>query len=264
MSLHQLFCTNEAIAREEGSPFLLGIDAQDRSHVKALRLEVGEHIAVVDASSDYFEVEITAFQGEEIWVRIAKHLDAPKDTVPVMLVQGLAKGDKMDTVLRAATELGIAGFYPTEMSRSVVKLDVKKKDKRGSRFTQIARSAALQSGRTTIPEIGRIRALAQVVEQFGPRDLVIVFWEEADLANSVSAFFDMPTTRSLLRTLEHIWIVIGPEGGMSAEEVKCIEGSQAAVVVRSLGPTILRTETAGVVACALVLNELRNYATQVS
>lgn len=264
MSLHQLFCTNEAIAREEGSPFLLGIDAQDRSHVKALRLEVGEHIAVVDASSDYFEVEITAFQGEEIWVRIAKHLDAPKDTVPVMLVQGLAKGDKMDTVLRAATELGIAGFYPTEMSRSVVKLDAKKKDKRGSRFAQIARSAALQSGRTTIPEIGRIRALAQVVEQFGPRDLVIVFWEEEDLANSVSAFFDTPATKSLLGALERIWIVIGPEGGMSAEEVKCIEGSQAAVVVRSLGPTILRTETAGVVACALVLNELHNYATQVS
>ena len=209
-------------------------------------------------------MEITAFQGEEIWVRIAKHLDAPKDTVPVMLVQGLAKGDKMDTVLRAATELGIAGFYPTEMSRSVVKLDAKKKDKRGSRFTQIARSAALQSGCTTIPEIGCIRALSQVVEQFGPRDLVIVFWEEEDLANSVSAFFDMPTTKSLLEELEHIWIVIGPEGGMSAEEVQCIEGSQAAVVVRSLGPTILRTETAGVVACALVLNELRNYATQVS
>ena len=71
MSLHQLFCTNEAIAREVDSPFLLGIDPQDRNHVKALRLEVGEHIAVVDACSDYFEVEITALQGEEVWVRIA-------------------------------------------------------------------------------------------------------------------------------------------------------------------------------------------------
>lgn len=264
MSLHQLFCTNEAIACEEGSPFLLGIDEVDRNHVKALRLEVGEHIAVVDASSDYFEVEITALQGEEIWVRIAKHLDAPEEAIPVMLVQGLAKGDKMDTVLRAATELGIAGFYPSEMSRSVVKLDAKKKDKRSSRFTQIARSAALQSGRTTIPEIGRIDALAQVVEHFGPRDLVIVFWEEEDLANSVSAFFDSPTTKPLLGTLDRIWIVIGPEGGMSVEEVQRIEDSPAAVVVRSLGPTILRTETAGVVACALVLNELRNYAAQVS
>lgn len=264
MSLHQLFCTNEAIAREVDSPFLLGIDAQDRNHVKALRLEVGEHIAVVDASSDYFEVEITALQGEELWVRIAKHLDAPNDTVPVMLVQGLAKGDKMDTVLRAATELGIAGFYPTEMSRSVVKLDAKKKDKRGSRFAQIARSAALQSGRTTIPEIGSIRTLAQVVEEFGPHDLVIVFWEEEDLESSVSAFFDSPATKSLLESLERIWIVIGPEGGMSVDEVQCVEDSEATVVVLSLGPTILRTETAGVVACALVFNELRNCAAQVS
>ena len=194
----------------------------------------------------------------------SKHLDAPNDAVPVMLVQGLAKGDKMDTVLRAATELGIAGFYPTEMSRSVVKLDAKKKDKRGSRFAQIARSAALQSGRTTIPEIGSIRTLAQMAEQFGPHDLVIVFWEEEDLESSVSAFFDSPATKSLFESLERIWIIIGPEGGMSADEVQCIEDSEATVVVLSLGPTILRTETAGVVACALVLNELRNCAAQVS
>ena len=166
-------------------------------------MKLSEHIAVVDASGDYFS-GITALQGEELWVRIAKHLDAPNDTVPVMLVQGLAKGDKMDTVLRAATELGIAGFYPTEMSRSVVKLDAKKKDKRGSRFVQIARSAALQSGRTTIPEIGSIRTLAQVAEQFGPHDLVIVFWEEEDLESSVSAFFDSPATKSLLETLERV------------------------------------------------------------
>ena len=65
----------------------------------------------------------------------------------------------------------------------VVKLDAKKKDKRGSRFVQIARSAALQSGRTTIPEIGSIRTLVQLAEQFGPHDLVIVFWEEEDLEN---------------------------------------------------------------------------------
>lgn len=264
MSLHQLFCTNEAIAREQDSPFLLGIEAADRNHVKALRLEVGEHIGVVDESTDYFEVEITALQGEEIWVRIAKHLDAPKDTIPVMLVQGLAKGDKMDTVLRAATELGIAGFYPTEMSRSVVKLDAKKKDKRASRFAQVARSAALQSGRTTIPEIGSIDTLSKVVEQFGSRDLVIVFWEEEDLANNVSAFFDRPATKLLLKGVDRIWVIIGPEGGMSAEEVQRIEDSEATVVVLSLGPTILRTETAGVVACALVLNELRNYHDQVS
>ena len=103
-----------------------------------------------------------------------------------------------------------------------------------------------------------------MAEQFGPHDLVIVFWEEEDLESSVSAFFDSPATKSLLESLERIWIVIGPEGGMGADEVQCVEDSEATVVVLSLGPTILRTETAGVVACALVFNELRNCAAQVS
>ena len=257
MSLHQLFCTNPAIAEETESPFKLALDPIDRNHVRALRLKAGEHIALVDAASDYFEVEIVRIEGDDIWVRIACHLDAPRKTTPIMLVQGLAKGEKMDTVLRQATELGIAGYYPTAMKRSVVQLDQKKAAKRAERAGQIARSAALQSGRITLPHVEGLSTLPALIERWSAEDAVLLFWEEAPLSDSVSALFDSLHASGTLHDFARIWVVIGPEGGITAEEIDQIEGSDACVFLLSLGETILRTETAGVGACALVANELR-------
>lgn len=258
MSLHHLFCLNPCIADETSAPFKLEFDSNDRSHIKALRLQVGEHLAVVDADQDYFEVEIDSIEGEDIWVHITQHLEAPPETLPVMLVQGLAKGEKMDTVLRGGTELGIAGFYPAVMKRSVVQLDQKKITKRHARSTQIARSAALQSGRTMIPSVAETQPLSSIIDTWNEKDAVLLFWEEAPLDRDVSALFD--TTPSPVEHADRIWIIIGPEGGISPEEVQALNNSRASVFMLSLGPTILRTETAGIVASALVLNELRTHS----
>lgn len=257
MSLHQLFCDNEAIARESASPFLLRIDPADRNHVRALRLQVGEHLAVVDASSDYFEVEIASIDKDALWVRITQHLDAPEPLVPITLVQGLAKGEKMDAVLRQATELGIDAFLPTTMKRSVVQLDQKRATKRHERSCAIARSAALQSGRVTIPEVAPLEPLAHIIETWTEDDAILLFWEEAPLDHTLRALFTTLRNDGSLATFQRFWIVIGPEGGIAPEEVAAIERSAASVFPLSLGPTILRTETAGVVACALALSELR-------
>lgn len=238
-------------------PFKLKIDPHDRNHVRALRLEVGEHLAVIDAENDYFEVEVERIEDGELWVSIAAHLDAPSKTKPVMLVQGFAKGEKMDTVLRGATELGIAGFFPTIMQRTIVRLDQKKAAKRHERFYQIARSASLQAGRTQIPEVASIQPLEDIVASWTDEDIVLLFWEEADLQQTIRSRFDLLERTDQLELSARFWIVIGPEGGISPGEVALIEQSAARVLTCSLGPTILRTETAGVVACALTLNELR-------
>lgn len=236
---------------------MLEIDPQDRSHVKALRLQVGEHLAVVDASQDYFEVKIERIEGDDIWVSITEHLDAPPVTTPVMLVQGFAKGEKMDAVLRQATEIGIAGFAPTIMQRSIVRLDPKKAAKRRERFLAIARSAALQAGRIQAPTVAPIQALDEVVATWTPEDAVLLFWEEASRDQTLRSLFDSLAKTGELSAIARFWIVIGPEGGISPEEVDLIMNSNAHVFTLSLGPTILRTETAGVVACALTMNELR-------
>ncbi|WP_251197903.1 RsmE family RNA methyltransferase [Anaerotardibacter muris] len=257
MSLHQLFCSNPSLEAETHDSFQLQLDPDDRKHVKALRLEVGEHIAVVDKSSDYFEVEIVDIRDGELWVRIAQHLDQPRNNACVYLVQGLAKGEKMDTVLRQATELGIAGFVPTVMDRSIVQLDQKKAEKRALRFASIARNASMQSGRTSLPEVFPFLELSQIVDQWRSDDAVLLFWEEAPLEQGVVELFSDHETAKTLVGASRIWIVIGPEGGIAPDEVDRIEQSTARVFMVSLGPTILRTETAGVVSCALVLSQLR-------
>lgn len=259
MSLHQLFCNNPAIADEKETIFKLEIDPSDRKHVKALRLEVGEHLAAIDASKDYFEVEIVEFRDGEPWVKIAQKLECPHETLPVYLVQGLAKGEKMDIVLRQATELGIAGFYPAIMQRSIVRLDEKKTTKRHERFRAIARNAALQSGRVSIPDVSPTEPLQNILDYWNENDLVLLFWEEAPLENSINQLFAMLNEQRAIADNARIWIVIGPEGGISPDEVDLIEQSKAQVYLLSLGPTILRTETAGVVSSALVINDLRFY-----
>lgn len=258
MSLHQLFCTNPSLASEEDSPFLVTFDPIDRNHIRALRLQQGEHIALVDGCSDYFEVEIVRIEGDSLWARIAQHLDASNTTTPVTLVQGLAKGEKMDAVLRQATELGIDAFAPASMKRSIVQLDRKKVAKRHERSCTIARSAALQSGRTTIPEVEPIRPFRDIVDTWNELDGVLLFWEEAQLEHSIRQLFTALAEEGSLVSFERFWIVIGPEGGIDPDEVRMMKESRARVFPLSLGPTILRTETAGVVASALTLAELRD------
>lgn len=257
MSFHQLFCNNASIAEQAASPFLLEIDPNDRGHLRALRLQEGEHLRVVDASMDYFEVEIERIENDQLWVSIACHLEEQNDAIPLTLVQGFAKGEKMDTILRQTTELGIAQFAPALMQRSVVQLDAKKTAKRHQRAQAIARSAAQQAGRVSLPAVLPARPLKAIVADWKSDDMVLLFWEEAPLDRSVRALFTELEGSDLLARIERAWVVVGPEGGLAPEEVALIEQSPAQVFTCSLGATILRTETAGVVACALALSELR-------
>ena len=153
MSLHHFFLDDQVIAEETQAEFALRLAADDRKHAKVLRLGAGEHISVVDAARDYFECEVVSADSGDIVVRIAQRLEAPADEPNVILIQGLAKGDKMDDIVRHATEIGIAGFVPLSCSRSVVKLDEKRKASKTQRWRAIAKSAAMQSGRLSVPEV---------------------------------------------------------------------------------------------------------------
>ena len=109
MSLPHFFLREQVLAFESAPVFALHLDADDTKHAKVLRLAVGEHIAVVDAVSDYFECEIVSFEGDELSVSIAQKLSSYARP-EVVLVQGLAKGEKMDTIV---------GMQPKLVSRSL-------------------------------------------------------------------------------------------------------------------------------------------------
>ena len=260
MSLPHFFLGEQVLALELAPVFALQLDSDDLKHAKVLRLASGEHIAVVDASSDCFECEVHSFEGGELAVSIAQRLNAHKRP-EVVLVQGLAKGDKMDAIVRHATEVGIAEFVPMASTRSVVKLDGKKAAARRERWSSIAKSAAMQSGRHSVPQVQLPCSVAQASKAVSSCDAVLVCWEEAELGDTLAkAVSSVAASTGKDPASLRIALVVGPEGGLTASEVDCFRNVCPQSYSVSLGPTILRTETAGIVAPALALYELEVHA----
>ena len=257
MSLPQFFLDEQVIARESAEVFPLRLSREDAKHARVLRLGVGEHIAVVDAAQDYFECEIAAFDDEIPLVKIARHLDAKDEGAQVILVQGLPKGDKMETVVRHATEIGVAAFVPMKCSRSIVKLDDKKAKSKVERWQAIAKSAAMQAGRAFVPEVSRPQTVREVAELVREATVVLVCWEEApQTANLADALARGLAACGCMPADARVAVVVGPEGGLSQDEVDVLLACNPRASLVSLGSSILRTETAGLIAPALAIYEL--------
>lgn len=257
MSLHQFFLDDQVLVDEDGAVFPLRLSPDDARHARVLRLRRGEHLAVIDAARDYFECEIVSFDDEVPLVRIARHVEAAEEGPCVVLVQGLAKGDKMETVIRHATEVGVDAFMPLACERSVVKLDAKKAESKRARWAAIAKSAAMQAGRLHVPEVCEIQTVKQACEFFRNATAVLVCWEEAPASASLREALGEALGRTgTLAADARVAIVVGPEGGLARAEVDAFLACNENARLVSLGPSILRTETAGIVAPALVLHEL--------
>lgn len=257
MSLPRFFLENQVLAAETEAVFPLRLAAEDAKHARVLRLSPGEHIAVIDADHDYFECEIVDFSDTLPLVRIARRAEAAINGPQVILLQGLAKGDKMETVIRHATEVGVAAFVPVSCRRSVVKLDGKKAAAKAERWRAIAKSAAMQSGQPAIPEVSVPVSLREACEMLGGATAVLVCWEEAPESASLreavqGALAETHTPAADAR----VAVVVGPEGGLASDEVDALLSCNPRARLVTLGPSILRTETAGIVAPALVLYEL--------
>ena len=261
MALPQFFLENQVLAAEADEVFPLRLDADDFHHARVLRLEPGQHIAVVDAASDYFECEVASFDADGLLVRIAQRGGDEEAQPSVMLVQGLAKGDKMDTVVRHGTEVGVDVFVPFACERSIVKLDRKKASSRTERWRSIARSAAMQAGRRHVPEVSEPLGLDEVCGLLRNATALIVCYEEADGSQSITKALQSALTKLQMPAQDaRVAVVVGPEGGLTEREVHRLLSCNPRAYACTLGPSILRTETAGVVAPALVLHDLRNLA----
>lgn len=242
MGAHRFFL--EAPLSPEG---VLQLSAADLHHLRdVLRLAVGDEIVAVGPDGDASLVRLTMVSAEEVRGVVREPVEAPR--VPrVWLVQGLAKGEKMDLVVRMTTELGCERIVPLMTSRSVVRLDAGKASARIERWQRIAAGAAKQAQLARVPEVAPLADIAGVMGALAGADLVLVAWEDASGAPGTAAAI----ADAGLSAEAAVAIIIGPEGGFSAEEIAHLRSEGAQVV--SLGDTVLRTETAGVVATALVL-----------
>ena len=158
--------------------------------------------------------------------------ESPLNTV---LVQGISKGDRMDTSIQKAVELGVTAIQPIFTERCDVKLDADKLEKRRDQWQAIVINACEQSGRTVVPKILPIQtyqAWLESIEDSTPFGLVLDPYAEHNLQN-----VQPPETD------QTIYLLIGPEGGLTEQEVE--QASSQGLTPIQLGPRILRTETAG-------------------
>ena len=241
--MHRFF-TNPANIRD-GHIRLTGDDV---AHIaRVLRLQAGDEIVVCDGQSNDYRCAILQADKQAVELKILEcsrtNTECPVD---ITLYQGLPKGDKMDTIVQKCVELGVKCIVPVAAKRSVAKM--KDGDKKQARWQRIALEAAKQCGRGIIPVVCGVCSFAEAMA--GGQGLKLMPYE-CEKEHRIRAVLQEN------RGVRQINIYIGPEGGFDPAEVALAAEAGAHVV--SMGPRILRTETAPIAAVTAVLYELGDW-----
>jgi 16S rRNA (uracil1498-N3)-methyltransferase len=211
-----------------------------RHAVSVARVRIGERIAVGDGAGLVAWGEVVGAEPAALTIEVD---DVRRDAAPrpeLWLAQALAKGDRDELAIQAATELGVAGVIPWAAERSVSRWDGAKVAKGRARWESIVREASKQAIRSRIPEVGELATTKQLAAL--PGQLVVL---EPDARTPLSA---------LELGADRITLVVGPEGGISPRELELLEAAGARLV--HLGPEVLRTSTAGPAALAVLAARL--------
>ena len=205
--------------------------------LRVLRLQVGDACVLFNGDGHDYDARITSIGKREARAEItaARRVDN-ESPLRITLLQGIARGEKMDWILQKATELGVARILPVTSERSEVKLDAQRADKRLAHWRGIVVAACEQSGRAVLPEVAPPQSLAQAAGLREGRGFILDPFAEA----SLSSIRDAP--------LNACTIAIGPEGGWSPRDREQLIA--AGYEGLKLGPRVLRTETAGIAAIA--------------
>src|SRR5690606_1454146 len=204
-------------------------------------LRVGAEVLLFDGTGGEWRATLGNIHPDRAEVHLLEHLETDREA-PLRweLVQGVSRGERMDYTLQKSVELGVAAVHPVEKKRTVVKLDASRAEKRRSHWQGIVTSAAEQSGRTRLPPVGESRSLEDFLSDRSDGLLLIL---DPEAENGVG---DLPAERP-----ERVFLLAGPEGGFDESERRSIYRAGASGV--RMGPRILRTETAAMVAAALLL-----------
>ena len=222
------------------------LQGPERDHlVKVLRLKPGDQICGFDNSGGEWLGEIDDISEQSVTCRVVGEAYPQVEAkAQVYLVAGLAKGEKMDWVVQKGTELGMAGLVPLRAKRSIVRLEGNKAVDRVERWQKIAGEAAKQSHRVREPQIMDVCDWTDLPNVLPPATQWLIPYEE-----------ETSSLRHALLQLDAgypLAVLIGPEGGFEKTEVDFARDKLVARPV-SLGPRILRAETAAVAALTMVL-----------
>lgn len=215
---------------------LTGAEAKHASVVR--RVRVGESVTIGDGSGVWLEGAVADVSAAQVTVRVTARAVHERPRSRIVLAQALAKGDRDELAVQAACELGVDEIVPWQASRSVSRWEGQKAAKGRERWATIVREAAKQAHRAWVPAVAEVRSTAQLAERAGTHRMLVL-----DPTAQVRLTSIRPDERDIL-------LVVGPEGGVSPEELKRFVDAGAERV--RLGDTVLRTSTAGPAAIAVL------------
>ena len=219
---------------------LVDLPAGAARHVQVLRLQPGNVITLFDGGGGEYAATITQMGRSDVRVEIGAHDPVERESpLDITLLQGVARGERMDLIVQKSTELGITRIVPVLAERSIVRVDAQQRERKREHWQAIASSACEQSGRNRVPAVSEPRSLGDAIAALPAESARFL----------LAADGEQPLTAFALRTRgQPLVLFIGPEGGIADNEEKFARAN--GFVGCRIGPRILRTETAGLAALA--------------
>lgn len=224
----------------------VSITGEDAAHIaRSLRMRTGEELTVCDGQGKDCLCRIVSVSPELVSLLVLQRtVSAAEPPLPITLYQALPKADKLELIVQKAVELGAARIVPVLTARCVSRPDAKSMAKKAERLSRIALEAAKQSGRGVIPEIGGLLGFRQALDAMSADGLGILFYEKG--GEAISGAID--------GARGGISFMVGSEGGFEPEEAQA--ASDAGLHICTMGPRILRCETAPLYALSVITNIL--------
>ena len=242
--MYSCYASPAQISKDE-----IHIDDAERHHLlNVLRLKAGDSVHVFDGEGNSYIAVLRDTHLPALYATIIKHQFHPHTPPHITLFQGLPKSDKMDLVVQKTTEIGVDGIVPTICRRSIPKRSETAQEKLQARWQRIANETAKQCKRSRFAIVHDAKAIDMCFAQASNFDLSILLWENEEER-------EIKEVLRRHKSAASVGLYVGPEGGFSAEETET--AIQNGLHPATLGPNILRTETAGIVGAAIVMYELR-------
>lgn len=230
------------VAREALAGPTVRLDGPEGRHAALVRrLQPGERVDLTDGAGALARCTVRRADGAALDLDVVELVDVPAPRPRITVVQALAKGDRGETAVETMTEVGVDAIVPWTASRSVTQWHGERGARSLGRWRATAAEAAKQARRSWWPEVSEPHTTADAAKLLATAGLAIVLHESAE----------QPLATLPDRAAGEIVLVVGPEGGISPDELDRF--AEAGAVGCRLGPTVLRTSTAGTVAAALLL-----------
>jgi len=226
------------------------IDGEDVKHIyKVLRLKIGDEVSINNCEGLEYLGEITLIDKKSVNIKLLEQSSINNESpIQVYLFQGMPKSTKMDLIVQKNTELGVSAITPIITERVEVKTELKE-FKKVDRWNRIALEACKQCKRSLVPQINVPIEFQQLLEELKGMDLVVVPYENEE-GYGLKKLMGNIDKKAIVK----VAIVIGPEGGFEECEIDKLKEMGASII--TLGPRILRTETAGFTCTSLIMYEL--------